>query len=70
MVGGIFITVKDVQKLLGCDRYNTAQSYLQTVKEATKKRSRHITIKEFCEHEELDFDYIWRIIRPGTEVMK
>jgi hypothetical protein len=70
MVAGIFITVRDVEILLGCERYNTAQTYLKTAKDANKIKRRYMTIKEFCIYEELDFEYIWRIIRPGIEIIK
>lgn len=68
MVKGIFITVKDVQQLMGCDRYNTAQTYLQTVRDANKIKRKYMTIKEFCTYEELDYEYIWRVLRPGLQI--
>ncbi|MBL7911638.1 MAG: hypothetical protein JNJ41_11330 [Bacteroidia bacterium] len=68
MVGGIFITVQDVQQLMGCNRYNTAQQYLLTVKDAMKLKRKYITIKEFCAYEELEFEYVWKIIRPGIPI--
>ena len=66
MVGGIFITVNDVQLLLGCERYNTAWIYYKSVRDAiNKKHSKKITIKEFCDYEELDFNYIWHLLREN-----
>ena len=66
MVGGIFISVSDVQVLLGCERYATAWAYYNSVRDAiAKKHSKKITIKEFCEYEELDFEYIWKTLRSG-----
>lgn len=64
MNGGIFISVKDVMVLLGCGSYKTANNYHLSVRDALgKKHSKRLTIKEFCKYEELDFDYIWEILR-------
>jgi len=63
MEGGIFITTKDIQRLLGAEHYNTANRILLAVKDALKKKSKHITIKEYCKYEELEFDYIWDFLR-------
>lgn len=69
MNGGIFITVQDVQKLLGCESYKTAHSYHLAVRDAiNKKHSKLITIKEFCEYEELDFEYIWSVLRGKSRL--
>jgi hypothetical protein len=63
MQGGIFLTTKDVMILLGCDHYNTANRLRLSVKDALGKKSNLITIKEYCEYEELDFTYVWEILR-------
>ncbi len=63
MEGGIFITTKDVQRLLGAEHYNTANRILLTIKDSLKKKSKYITIKEYCNYEELDFDYVWEFLR-------
>lgn len=68
MKGGIFITTKDVQKLMGCDRYATAFNYLRVVRDSLQKKSKYLTIKEFCNHDELDFEYVWKILRPDLEI--
>jgi hypothetical protein len=67
MNGGIFITAKDVQKLMGCERYATAFNYLRVVKDALGKKSKYLTIKEFCDFDELDFEYVWKILRPDID---
>lgn len=63
MQGGIFLTTKDVMILLGCEHYNTANRLRLSIKDALGKKSNYITIKEYCEYEELDFDYIWKTLR-------
>jgi hypothetical protein len=68
MVGGIFITVRDIQQLLGCESYKTANNHHIAVRDALKKKTKYLTIKEFCKYEDLDFDYIWQVLRePKTK---
>jgi hypothetical protein len=65
MEGGIFLTTKDMMRLLGCEHYNTANRLLLQLRDSIKKRkgAKYITIKEYCEYEELDFTYIWEFLR-------
>jgi hypothetical protein len=63
MLTGIFITTQDVQKLLGCESYKTANTLLNAVRDALNKKSKYLSIKEFCKYEDLDFDYVWNILR-------
>lgn len=37
--------------------------YQLSIKDALGKKSNYITIKEYCEYEELDFNYVWGILR-------
>lgn len=68
MISGIYINGNDVQRLLGCERYATAHKYLTAVKDALGKKSKYITIKEFCEYEELEFDYVWKLLRNHLDI--
>lgn len=63
MVKGIFITVKDIQQLLGCESYKTANTLHVAVRDALGKKGKLLTIKEFCKYEDLEFEYIWKILR-------
>lgn len=63
MEGGIFLTIKDLQKLLGFKSYSNAYIEFRTLRDVLKKRSKYITIKEYCEYEELDFNYVWDFLR-------
>ncbi|HRD39400.1 MAG TPA: hypothetical protein PLC65_12270 [Bacteroidia bacterium] len=63
MEGGIFLTIKDLQKLLGTDSYVTANREHLSIRDALGKKSKHLTIKEYCEYEELDFTYVWDFLR-------
>jgi hypothetical protein len=67
MEGGIFLTVKDLQRLLGCDNYNTANRHHLAIRDALGKKSKHLTIKEYCEYEELDFKYVWEFLRTKNK---
>ncbi len=61
MEGGIFLSIKDLQKLEG-GAYRTAHLHHQALRDALKKK-KYITIKEYCEFEELDFEYVWQVLR-------
>ncbi len=64
MEGGIFLTIKDYMKLTGKDCYNSAQrEHLALRSQGKKTRKKKITIKEYCEEEELDFEYVWNFLR-------
>lgn len=63
MQGGIFLTTKDVMILLGCGHYNTANRLRLSIKDAIGKKSKYITIMEYCKYEELDFEYVWNVLR-------
>jgi hypothetical protein len=69
MEGGIFLSIKDVQILLGFKNYHTAQKHLKAIRDALKKKSKYITIHEYCKHEELDFEYVWEFLR-GKKIKK
>lgn len=60
---GIFLSIKDLQLLLGCEHYNTAQKHFQCLLDTLKKKSKHISIKEYCQYEGLDFEYVWEFLR-------
>jgi hypothetical protein len=63
MEGGIFLTVKDLQTLLGCDNYKSAARQHRAVRDTMRKKCKRFTIKEYCENEELDFEYVWNYLR-------
>ena len=60
----IFLSIKDLMQLLGCSNYNSAQRMHQEIRRKLgKKKSHKLTIREYCKHEELDFDDIWGYLR-------
>lgn len=63
MEGGIFLSIKDLQRLIGSDSYRSAAYQHQAIRDGLKKSTKHITIKEYCDYEGLDFEYIWNYLR-------
>lgn len=58
---GIFLTIRDLQKLLGCESYRTANVEHMAIRDVLKKN--RISIQEYCKYEGLDFEYIWNFLR-------
>lgn len=63
MKGGIFITVKDLMKLTGSNNYNSCANLHRAIRDGIAERKKKLTIKEYCEHEKIDFDYVWKFLR-------
>ncbi len=61
--GGIFLTVKDLMKLTGNTNYNSTGNQHRAVRDAMGKRKQKITVREYCEFEKIDFDYVWKFLR-------
>lgn len=77
---GIFLSIKDLMLLNGSESYNSTQrehaqlrASLETDNPKIKKRlagkkklvKRRITIKEYCDYMQLDFEEVWKFLR-GT----
>lgn len=63
MSWGIFLTIKDLQRLLGCDNYKSAARQHLAIRDALGKKGNKLTIKEYCACEDLDFNYVWNYLR-------
>ncbi len=63
MESGIFLTIKDIQILFGTQTYNAANKKHLRLRKELGKTDKYITIKEYCDHEEIDFDYVWSYLR-------
>lgn len=68
MEGGIFLTIKDLQRLIGSDSYRSVARQHQTLRDTLNKSI--ITIKEYCDYEKLDFEYVWTFLRGKKNVQK
>lgn len=63
MNGGFFLTPKDIMILTGNNNYNSCANQHRIIRESIEDGKRKLTIKEYCEYEKIDFDYIWKILR-------
>jgi hypothetical protein len=62
--GGILITPKEIQALTGYS-LNAAQKEHKAVRDAIgKRKSKRLTVKEYCEYFELDWDEVVRYLNP------
>lgn len=79
---GIFLSIKDLMLLNGSDSYVATQrehsalrSVLEEEKPKMKKRlagrgkclKRKITIREYCEYMQLDYQEVWDFLRGETK---
>lgn len=60
---GIFLTVKDLMLIIGCDNLRSTQQAHKAIRDALCKDKRKLTIKEYCKYEGLDFKEIWAFLR-------
>ena len=63
MAGGIFLTVKDLMKITGSNNYNSCANLHRAIRDTISKRKKKLTVKEYCEHEKIDFAYVWDFLR-------
>ena len=69
MNGGIYLTIKDLQILLGCDNYKSAARHHQCIRKNMNKESNPITIEEYCLHHQINFQYVWGILRGKNGII-
>jgi len=60
---GIFLTVKDLMILTGSLNYSSSANIHKGIRSAIAHQKRKLTIKEYCEYEKIDFEYIWNCLR-------
>ncbi len=60
---GIFLTIKDLMILTGSLSYNSSAYSHLGIRSAIAHRKRKLTIKEYCEYEKIDFEYVWNYLR-------
>lgn len=75
---GIFLTVKDLMRLLGSDSYDATRKEHAYVRLALCKKNkkpvknhritkRKLTIAEYCNYMGLNFSEIWDFLRPNQQ---
>jgi predicted ester cyclase len=68
MEKGIFLTVKDLMRLNGCNNEASAGRMHRAIRDSIAENKRKLTIKEYCQYERLDFKEIWLFLREGKYV--
>jgi hypothetical protein len=63
METGIFLSVKDLMILNGTSNYSSVARQHKIIRESMKTGKRKLTIKEYCNYEGLEFEYIWGVLR-------
>ncbi len=58
-----FLTVKDLMKLTGSDSYQATWKTHQTIRDSIGENKRKLLIREYCEYEQIDFKYVWSVLR-------
>jgi hypothetical protein len=61
--GEIFLSIQDMMKLLGSHNYENARKRHKAVRDAIKPGKKSLSIHEFCKHEDLDYEEIWKYLR-------
>jgi len=62
---GIFLTVKDLMRLMGSSSYCGCSRQHRAIRDSLAEDKRKLTIKEYCEYEKIDFEYVWKYLREG-----
>lgn len=65
---GIFLTTKDLMRLIGTDNEASAGRMHRAIRDAIAKDKRKLTVKEYCQYERLDFKEIWSFLREGKYI--
>ena len=63
MEGGIFLTVKDLMKITGSNNYNSCANLHRAIRDSITTGKKKLTVKEYCDHEKIDFVYVWDFVR-------
>ena len=63
MDGGIFLTIKDLMKLLGSNNYSSCANQHKIIRDSIANGKKKLTVKEYCDYEKIEFDVVWKFIR-------
>ncbi len=61
--GGIFITPKEIQ-ILTNHSFRRSQVEHQSIRDALGKKGKRLTVKEYCEYEQLDYQEVVAALNP------
>ena len=60
---GIFLTVKDLMQLNGSNNYFSCAKSHRIIRSSIASNKKKLTIKEYCDFENIDFEYVWKYLR-------
>lgn len=63
MDGGIFLTIKDLMKLLGSNNYSSCANQHKIIRDSIANGKKKLTVKEYCDYEKIEFEVVWKFIR-------
>lgn len=63
--GGMLISPRDIELITGVSSTNTAQKEHLRVRDAIGRTNKRLTIKEYCEYWELDFEETVRFLNEN-----
>ena len=63
METGIFLTIKDLMKLLGSNSYSSCANQHKIIRDCIATGKKKLTVKEYCDYEKIEFDVVWKFIR-------
>lgn len=63
MDAGIFLTIKDLMKLLGSNSYSSCAYQHKIIRDSIATGKKKLTVKEYCDYERIEFDVVWKFIR-------
>ena len=66
MERGIFLTINDLMKLNGSLSYFGCAKSHRAIRDSMAKNKRKLTIKEYCDYEIIDFEYVWKYLRENS----
>ena len=58
-----FMSIKDLMILTGSSNYTSVANTHKAIRDALGKGKKKLLIKEYCEYECIDFDYVWKVLR-------
>ena len=62
-MGSIFLTIKDLMRLMDTDHYDSAQRAHKAIRDAIALDKKKLTIKEYCNFEKLRYEEVCEFLR-------
>lgn len=63
--GGMLITVRDIELITGTNNTAVARREHLTIRDALGKKSKRLTIKEYCDYWEIDFQETFDFLKDN-----